>query len=322
MIYLGKLNLNYDYINGKLAKMLISLKILSLCDKMKWEKSQISINPMVLASSMGFYLFNFKLMDNWWIKIYRCLLEKGYYKDSEFIHLWVHLLLKANHEDKEFLFNWKIQICKRWQLITWILSIAKETWINRRKIERWLKLFESVKQIVKQSNNKFSLITVINYDEFQESGKQNVKPVWSKCEASGNKQEYKNIRIEEYNSHDEIINFFNALSWRKITLSKQHKRCIDKAFENWYSVEDIKTAFENISKDEWWSKTWAWKDFVPMFRERNSKQEPVDYISKFKDWRIAKAIEIDYFSEFKRLWLRDFMDLYPKYDVELLNNNF
>jgi hypothetical protein len=38
-----------------------------------------------------------------WIKLHRKLQKKGYYKKSEYIHLWVHLLLSANHKEKEFI---------------------------------------------------------------------------------------------------------------------------------------------------------------------------------------------------------------------------
>lgn len=38
-----------------------------------------------------------KLIENGWIKLYRNLKNKGFYKKSEHVHLWIHLLMKANH---------------------------------------------------------------------------------------------------------------------------------------------------------------------------------------------------------------------------------
>ena len=47
-------------------------------------------------------------MNNGWVKTYRKIQDKGWYKDSHYVHLWLHLLLKANHEGKEILWNNKL----------------------------------------------------------------------------------------------------------------------------------------------------------------------------------------------------------------------
>ena len=47
-------------------------------------------------------------MTEGWVKLYRKLQDKGYYKNSKYIHLWIHLLIKANHKGTEFMFNNKL----------------------------------------------------------------------------------------------------------------------------------------------------------------------------------------------------------------------
>ena len=42
-----------------------------------------------------------------WLKSYRSTIHKGWYKKSEYFHLWHHLLYRANHKGIEFMFAGK-----------------------------------------------------------------------------------------------------------------------------------------------------------------------------------------------------------------------
>lgn len=120
-------------------------------------------------------------MSDGWIILHRRLMKKGYYTDSHYVHLWVHILYKANHEEKEFMFNGKIEKCKRGSFITGISKLSRETGINYSKVQRILKLLENEQQIDRQTNNKFSVITVRNYDSYQSQlDRLNDKPVIDK----------------------------------------------------------------------------------------------------------------------------------------------
>lgn len=102
-----------------------------------------------------------------WILIHKSIEKKGYYSDSEYVHLWVHLLLQANWEEKEFLWNGKIQKLLPGQFITGRKKLAQQTGINEYKIERILKLFKNEQQIAQQTTRKYRLITILNWDKYQ-----------------------------------------------------------------------------------------------------------------------------------------------------------
>lgn len=119
-----------------------------------------------------------------WISVHRDLMQKGYYRDSEYVHLWIHLLLTANHEDKEFLFNGKIMRVKRGQLVTGRKELSRVTSIDENKVYRILKTLKSEQQIEQQKTNKFTVITVVNYDKYQGAEQQNEQQVNSKRTAS------------------------------------------------------------------------------------------------------------------------------------------
>ncbi|MFA6992760.1 MAG: hypothetical protein WC269_05820 [Candidatus Gracilibacteria bacterium] len=115
-----------------------------------------------------------------WIKLHRKLTEKGFYKKSQYVHLWIHLLLKANHKKKEFMFNNRIIVIKEGQLITGRKQLAKETGINESMVERILKMLEIEQQIEQQTDTKYRVITIVNWVEHQSRGQQNEQQVNSK----------------------------------------------------------------------------------------------------------------------------------------------
>ena len=102
-----------------------------------------------------------------YIYLYRKLKEKGYYKKSQYIHLWIHLLLTANHTENNFLWNGKEQLLKKGQLITGRIQLEQETGIKQTTIERILDLLEKEGQIGQQKNNKFRVISILNWNKYQ-----------------------------------------------------------------------------------------------------------------------------------------------------------
>ena len=123
-------------------------------------------------------------MSNGYIKVYRSLCEKGYYTQSEYVHLWLHLLMRATYQPREFLFNGKIKTLQPGQLITGRKTLSKETGINQSKIERILTCFEIEHQIEQQTNSRFRCITITNWGEYQQSEQQFEQPVNSQRTAS------------------------------------------------------------------------------------------------------------------------------------------
>ena len=109
---------------------------------------------------------------NGWIKIHRRVTEKGYYKNSQYIHLWLHLLLNANHETKEFMWNKEIIMIKEGQLLTGRKELSEQTGISETTVERILKMFESEHQIGQQKTTKFRIITILNWTNYQLNGNE------------------------------------------------------------------------------------------------------------------------------------------------------
>jgi len=125
------------------------------------------------AARLAIFVYKLNPMQNdGWIKIHRKILKHPICKKPAYLALWVYLLLKANHEETMFIWNGQKQIIKRGQLLTGRKTLSNETGIFETTIERILAFLEKEQQIGQQKTNKFRLITIKNYEQYQQSGQQ------------------------------------------------------------------------------------------------------------------------------------------------------
>lgn len=98
------------------------------------------------------------------ITLQRQLLEWEWYKDTKTKSLFIHCLLKANWEDKQ----WKGENIKRGQFITSINSLSSELNMSVKEIRNAIVKLEKTNEIIKKGANKFTLLTVVKYEFYQE----------------------------------------------------------------------------------------------------------------------------------------------------------
>ena len=98
-----------------------------------------------------------------WIKLHRKFLKWEWFNDNNMVMLFIYLLLKANFETSK----WKGIEVKRGQLITGINSLSQQTRVSLQSIRTVLKRLKSTGEITIQSTNKYSIITICNYDSYQ-----------------------------------------------------------------------------------------------------------------------------------------------------------
>ncbi|EKZ6375200.1 DNA replication protein [Klebsiella aerogenes] len=100
--------------------------------------------------------------------IHRQFMDSKLYKDSQAVHLFLHLILKANHSPAVVNTDIGEMMVERGQLITGRPKLVSETFIPDNKVKSLLRSFEGQGMIrVESKGRKFSLITVLKYDDFQ-----------------------------------------------------------------------------------------------------------------------------------------------------------
>ena len=102
-------------------------------------------------------------MPEGWIKLHRKLLEWEWYQDPKMVHLFIHLLLLANHEPGK----WQGVAVSRGQVITGLKSLQEATGLTIQNIRTCLGKLESTKELTSKSTNRFRVITLCNYEDYQ-----------------------------------------------------------------------------------------------------------------------------------------------------------
>ena len=97
------------------------------------------------------------------IKLWYSMKNWEWSDDPNTVCLWVHLLLEANWKDKE----WKGHEIKRGQLIFGRKSWADKTGLSEQQLRTALNKLISTNNITSQSTNQFTILTIVNYDNFQ-----------------------------------------------------------------------------------------------------------------------------------------------------------
>ena len=114
-------------------------------------------------------------MSKGYIKLYRQLTLNKEYKNSAYVHLWLHLLLRASHTGSLWRFKNRDYKIKTGQILCSFKGLAEQTGINYMKCYRIVKKLESQKMISKRTYNKCSVITILNWRKYQgELKKDNV----------------------------------------------------------------------------------------------------------------------------------------------------
>lgn len=99
-----------------------------------------------------------------WIKIHRKITDWEWYTDSTVFHLFAHLLIYANREAK----CWKGIDLLPGQVVTGRESLALRTGISEQSIRTALNKLKSTGEITSKKYNKFSIITITNWQDYQD----------------------------------------------------------------------------------------------------------------------------------------------------------
>jgi DNA replication protein DnaD len=82
---------------------------------------------------------------------------------------WVDMLLRVNHKDRSVVIGNKIFHIEKGQFITSQLHLAEAWHWNKETVKVFLDLLVSLNQIRYKASNKFTIITIRNWDIYQNS---------------------------------------------------------------------------------------------------------------------------------------------------------
>jgi hypothetical protein len=108
-------------------------------------------------------------MSTGWVKLHRKIFKnKVVCKDSDHFMVWCYLLTNAIHSTYPIRFNGEDIELQPGQLVTSCRMIQEDTGIDKSKVSRILRSFKEQNQISQQQTPNKTLITIVNWSEYQE----------------------------------------------------------------------------------------------------------------------------------------------------------
>lgn len=118
-----------------------------------------------------------------YISIHRKILKWEWYDDANTMRIFFHLLLTVNHEDGK----WHGIEIKRGQRITSLEKLASELHLSIQNVRTSISHLKSTGELTSNQHAKFSLITVLKYNDYQVTNRLANKKLTSNQQAT-NKQ--------------------------------------------------------------------------------------------------------------------------------------
>lgn len=97
------------------------------------------------------------------IKLHRKLVAWGWYQDYVVKDVFLHLLLTANYKTTP----WKDRVLQEGQVVIGSKALADSLGFTRQQVRTALKKLESTEEIRTESTNRYSIITIVNWRDYQ-----------------------------------------------------------------------------------------------------------------------------------------------------------
>lgn len=219
-----------------------------------------------------------------WLKLYRSILDSAVFQDAEVLKVWIWLLCNVAFEQHDTICYGKVIHLKPGQIATGRKKIAQCTDLNENKVYRALTALKSLGNIEIKATNKYSIITVVNWDKYQdENGKRtaneqqtNSKTTTEEQQDNSKLTQHKNGKNVKKEKNIYICSFFQSV-WdeypKKLGKNKVTKAAMEQMEE---AGEDavmaaVRRYVEKIKRDGTDEKyimhgstffNSAWRDYV------------------------------------------------------------
>lgn len=151
-----------------------------------------------------------------YIKLFKQFQKWGWYDDANTVRVFLDILLNVNYEPSEY-HGYKLEAG---QGVFGRKKMAARLKISERSVRTAIEHLKSTNEITIKSTNKFSIITVVNWEKFQilenkATSKSTNKPSNERPTTDQQlttEEEYKNIRNKECSSYSDQEELITRLS--------------------------------------------------------------------------------------------------------------
>lgn len=136
-----------------------------------------------------------------WIKLYRKLLVSPIFENEKALKVWIWCMLKATHIKRDQLVGKQIVHLEKGQFVTGRKKASDELRMKDRTVYDYFKLLEELHMISINSNNKFSVITVEKWEEYQGIKQQDNNETTTNQQQINTNKNVKNIYLYLFNKY-------------------------------------------------------------------------------------------------------------------------
>ena len=135
-----------------------------------------------------------------WVKFHRAVVNKGWLRNHKVWVFWSYCLLKASHEEITVLVgNQKVTLAPG-EFVFGRSKAALDLGMSEQNIRSALGTLKTLKNLTIRSTNKFSVITVVNWDFYQGDTNESTSNLTDDQPASNHKQEVKKLKNKYFSS--------------------------------------------------------------------------------------------------------------------------
>lgn len=216
-------------------------------------------------------------MDSGFIKLHRRLLDSDVFASQTALKIWIWCLMRANYKSRKVPVitgrGETIVELESGQFIFGRNRASEELGISSSTIYRWIKRFEVDKMIAIKTNTHYSIITVCNYEIYQDNPQDDeqptIQPTIQPMDTDKNSKNSKNIYKEKIYKKEIRKNTEEANEKR----IKQHQKDLE---------ESIRPYIEKYGRD-------MCNDFYIYWSEPNEQRTKVRYKLQ-KTWEISRRL--------------------------------
>lgn len=208
-------------------------------------------------------------MNEGFIKLFRSMINWEWYQDANTTRVFLHLLLNANLEESRF----KNHIIPKGSLVVGRKTLAETLGISEQNVRTALNHLKSTNEITIKSTNRFSIVTIVNWEKYQVNKKQSTNKVTNNLtnnqpttnqqlttEKEYKNKELKNIEKEEINkeefpsifSTDEVQALFNktCIFFKPCSTITKTRLAKIKLLRQQFSLEEIEEVFSKANQSD------------------------------------------------------------------------
>lgn len=115
-------------------------------------------------------------MKNGWIKLQRGLLEHGIFQDGDLLRVWLYCLLQASYRQVQLPLGRQVIQLQPGQLLFGRKAVSQRLQMSEGQLRHIMQQLVELGSISVVSTNRYSIVTVVNWDTYQQENMQTAFP--------------------------------------------------------------------------------------------------------------------------------------------------